>query len=61
MLVRRAERDGRSLQQYLTALLTRAAATPTLDEVLDHIATLRGGSVSLADAVEALAQERPEP
>jgi plasmid stability protein len=60
VLVRRAERDGRSLQQYLTALLTHAAATPTLDEVLDHIATLRGGCVSLAEAVEALAEARAE-
>ena len=60
VLVRRAERDGRSLQQYLTALLTRAAATPTLDEVFDRLALVPGGSLSLAEAVEALAEARAE-
>jgi plasmid stability protein len=60
VLVRRAEGEGRSLQQYLTEALTRLASSPTLDEVLDRIATLRGGSVSLAEAVEALAEARAE-
>jgi plasmid stability protein len=59
-LARRAERQGRSLQQYLTALLTREAATRTLDDVLDSVARLQGGHFSLAEAVEALHQVRDE-
>lgn len=59
-LVRRASREGRSLQQYLTALLTREAATRTLDDVFDRIERLQGGHLSLADAVEALRQVREE-
>jgi plasmid stability protein len=59
-LARRAGRQGRSLQQYLTVLLTREATTPTLDDVLDSVSRLQGGRVGLAAAVEALAQVRAE-
>jgi hypothetical protein len=59
-LVRRASREGRSLQQYLTALLTREAATCTLGDVLDRVDRLQGGHFSLAEAVEALQQVRGE-
>lgn len=59
-LLRRADQEGRSLQQYLTALLTRAAATPTLEDVLDRVARLQGGHFSFAEAVEALHQARDE-
>lgn len=59
-LARRAERQGRSLQQYLTALLTREATTRTLDDVLDRIDRLQGGRLSFAEAVEALRQVREE-
>jgi antitoxin FitA len=58
-LLRRAERAGQSLQQYLTSELTRLAATPTLDEVLARIRRRRGGArVGLKEAVEALDAER---
>jgi plasmid stability protein len=59
-LRRRARRDGRSLQQYLAALLTREASTRTLDDVLDRVDRLQGGHFSLAEAVETLHQARDE-
>ncbi|MCU0282234.1 MAG: hypothetical protein MUE66_10605 [Acidimicrobiia bacterium] len=59
-LARRAEQQGRSLQQYLTALLTREATTRTLDDVLDRVDRLQGGHLSFAEAVEALRQVREE-
>jgi antitoxin FitA len=57
-LVRRATAAGQSLQQYLTAELTRLATTPTLDEVLARIDQRRGGRVGLDQAVEDLSGER---
>jgi hypothetical protein len=57
-LLRRAEREGRSLQQYLTGVLTRLAFTPTLDDVLDRIHRQRGGRLHFAEAVEALSEVR---
>lgn len=59
-LIRRAGRQGKSLQQYLTALLTREASTQTLDDVLDRVDRLQGGRLSFAEAVEALRQVREE-
>ncbi|MBM3696762.1 MAG: hypothetical protein FJW79_12685 [Actinobacteria bacterium] len=59
-LVRRADRQGRSLQQYLTALLTREASTRTLDDVLERVERLQGGHLSFAEAVETLRQVREE-
>lgn len=57
-LVRRADRSGQSLQQYLAGELIRLAAAPTLDDVLGRIETRRGGRVGFAQAVEDLAAER---
>jgi hypothetical protein len=57
-LVRRAERAGQSLQQYLTAQLTALAATPTLDEVLDRIAQRPKGRLSRRDAIASVEDER---
>ena len=57
-LVRRAERRGQSLQQYLAGELVRLAERPALDEVLDRIERRRGGRVALSDAVGALGEER---
>jgi hypothetical protein len=57
-LLRRAEASGQSLQQYLTAELTRLATTPTLDEVLSRIGARAGGHVGLQQAVVDLAAER---
>lgn len=57
-LQRRATIDGRSLQQFLTAELTRLAAMPTADEVLRRIASRQGGRVGLVQAVEDLESGR---
>ncbi len=57
-LQRNAEAQGKSLQQYLAAELTRLAHKPTLDEVLDRIERRRGGRVGFAEAVAALDEER---
>ncbi len=59
-LAKRAGREGRSLQQYLTEALTRLASTPTLDDVLDRLSGLEGGHFTLADAVAALSEARAE-
>jgi hypothetical protein len=57
-LLRRAERAGQSLQQFLAAELTRLATTPSLDEVLTRFSAHRGGRVGLGQAVEDLRDER---
>ncbi|MGI8625824.1 MAG: FitA-like ribbon-helix-helix domain-containing protein [Geodermatophilaceae bacterium] len=57
-LLRRAERSGQSLQQYLAAELIRLAAAPTLNDVLGRIETRRGGRVGFAQAARDLADER---
>ena len=57
-LRRNAEAQGKSLQQYLAAELTRLANKPTLDEVLDRIERRRGGKVGLTEAVADLEEER---
>lgn len=57
-LVRRAERRGQSLQQYLAGELTRLAQRPSIEEVLDRIDRRRGGSVGFEQAAQDLASER---
>ena len=57
-LVRRAERAGQSLQQFLAAQLTSIATTPTLDEVLDRIERRPKARVTRHDAIDALDAER---
>ena len=57
-LQRRAEAAGQSLQQYLTAQLTRLASAPTRAEVLERIGRRRGGRVGLETAVADLHDER---
>ncbi len=59
-LQRRAEAEGKSLQQYLAGELTRLASTPTLHDVLDRIERRRGGKVGFAAAVHDLDDERAE-
>lgn len=59
-LQQRAERRGQSLQQYLTAELTRLAARPTVDELFDRIADRTGGRVGLDTAAADLAAERDQ-
>jgi hypothetical protein len=57
-LVRRADAAGQSLQQYLSAELTRIASTPTVAEVLARVARRQGGRVGLKQAVADLDAER---
>jgi len=57
-LLRRAEERGQSLQQYLAAELTRLAASPTLDDVLQRIETRVGGRVGLSQAADDLTDSR---
>ena len=57
-LVRRAERAGQSLQQFLATQLALLAASPSLDDVLDRIEERGGGQLSPAAAIAALEAER---
>lgn len=57
-LVRRAERAGQSLQQFLAAQLTVIAETPTVEEVLDRIERRPKGRLSSSSAIEAIDRER---
>ncbi len=57
-LLRRAERAGQSLQQYLSAQLASMAATPTLDEVLDRVDQRQKGTVGGADVAELIRDDR---
>lgn len=57
-LQRRAENQGKSLQQYLAGELTRLAERPTLDEVLNRVERRNGGRVGFDQAVADLAEDR---
>jgi antitoxin FitA len=57
-LLRRAERRGQSLQQYLAGELRRLAERPGVEEVLARVERNRGGRVGLRQAAEDLAAER---
>ncbi len=57
-LQQRAERRGQSLQQYLTAELTRLVERPTPDEVFARVARRSGGRVGLDQAVADLDSDR---
>jgi plasmid stability protein len=57
-LVRRAERAGQSLQQYLAGRLEEMASAPTLEEVLDRIEGRPKGRLSRHDAIDSLTAER---
>ncbi len=57
-LQRRAEAEGRSLQQFLAIELTRLATTPTIDDVLARIARRKGGRIGFDAAVLDLDDER---
>ncbi len=54
----RAEREGKSLQQYLVSELKRLAARPTLEDVITRVETRAGGRVGARQAVEDLAEGR---
>jgi plasmid stability protein len=53
-LRRQAALQGQSLQEYLLALLTEHALSPTLDEVLAAAGDRAGGSLPLAAAAFAV-------
>ena len=57
-LQRRAESQGKSLQQYLAGELTRLAERPTLDEVLNRVERRDGGQVGFDRAVADLTEDR---
>ena len=57
-LQRRAEAEGRSLQQFLAIELTRLATTPTIDDVLARIARRKGGRIGFDAAILDLDDER---
>ena len=57
-LQRRAERDGKSLQQYLALELKRLADRPTVEDVLARAEQRRPGSVGLARAAQDLDDDR---
>jgi plasmid stability protein len=59
-LQRRAERDGRSLQQYLIVELRRLTDLPTMDEVLDRIESRDGVELGFDQAVTYIAEGRAE-
>ena len=58
-LQKRAERQGQSLQQYLTMQLTRLVERPTPEELFDRVSRRHGGRVGLDQAVDDLKSERP--
>ncbi|HKY16242.1 MAG TPA: hypothetical protein VJM33_15050 [Microthrixaceae bacterium] len=58
-LQQRAERQGQSLQQYLTNELTRLVERPTPEELFASVGRRRGGRVGLDRAVTDLEGERP--
>lgn len=57
-LQQRAERQGKSLQQYLIAELKRLAQRPSVDEVIDRIERHSGGRVGFDQAVADLSEDR---
>ena len=57
-LERRAREAGQSLQQYLTAHLSRLADEPTINDVFAALEAQSGGRVGLEQAVEDLQAER---
>jgi plasmid stability protein len=58
VLRERAARAHQSLQEYLRSRLVAEAEQPTVEELLDRVATRQGGSVSFRSAVEHLREER---
>ena len=58
VLRQRAARAHQSLQEYLRSRLIEEASMPTLDEVLERSGNRSGGSVSFADAVTTIRNDR---
>jgi antitoxin FitA len=60
VLRQRAAAAGQSLQEYMLAWIERAAARPTVDEVLDRVGHRSGGHLSAGDVVRQLREERDQ-
>jgi antitoxin FitA len=58
VLRQRAAAAGQSLQEYMLAWVERAAARPTVDEVLGRVGHRSGGQLSADDVVRQLREER---
>jgi hypothetical protein len=58
VLRHRAAGEGKSLQEYVLAMLIREARRPTLAEALDRMGGRAGGRVGLREATEQLRAER---
>jgi plasmid stability protein len=59
-LQKRAEQDGRSLQQYLVNELRRLTDRPTMDEMIDRIESRDGVELGFDQAVTYIAEGRAE-
>lgn len=57
-LTRRARAQGQSLQQFLIAELSRIAATPSMNSVVERISRRAGGRIGFDQAVADLAADR---
>lgn len=60
VLTRRAASEGRSLQEYLSALLRDHAARPTVHELMERIRQRSGSSATVEDVVAAIHEGRAE-
>jgi plasmid stability protein len=60
MLRQRAAAAGQSLQEYMLTWIERATSRPTVDEVLARVEHRSGGSLSPADVVSQLHDERDQ-
>ena len=59
-LRRRAEKEGKSLQEYLLGRLVEEARRPNLDDLLDRAGRHKGGHVSFRFANDAVRQDRDD-
>lgn len=57
-LRRRAAAEGKSLQEYLLAILVSQARRPTRREVLDGAARHAGARIGLQEAADLLREDR---
>jgi len=57
-LRRRAEKAGKSLQEYLLGWLVEEARRPAVDDLLDRAGRHKGGRVSFRFASEAVREDR---
>lgn len=58
VLRRRAAAAGQSLQEYVLAALVSEARLPSIDELLDDVATRADTDLSFDDVVDAVRAER---